>query len=289
MRSTFHTAMLLIAFVTAPGIASAGWMSEWTNVAMKPNGDRADPQRSTMAISDGKVRLEQPDAVTLINYKTETFTLMNPAHQSFWSGTAEDYARHVSKSRGEALRKRLVEAGQKSAPEVSDDVPKVDPAKLPPLSIVSTGISEKIAGYDTTKYEVKVDGDVFQELWVAPLDISSDLDINRFINLQRKMSAGMAGRSANEYNALYYSDEYRKLLAKGFVLKMIIHHLGGGFERTATSMKQADVAASEFQVPDSYRKVQLADVLPAPPPAEQPPPQQRPHLPPAQKPAPNGN
>lgn len=266
MRSTFRKAMLLAAFLSMPVSAWAGWVAEWTNVATKPNGDKADPQPSSMTIAGNQVRLEQPDAITMIDYNTGTFTLMNPQRHSFWSGTVDEYVRQVAHSRADALRSKLVEAGRKQdIGQVSDAPAKVDPAKLPPVSIANTGISEKIAGYDTVKYDVKVDGDLFQELWVAPVDVSADLDFNRFLAQQRKISAGMAGRAATQYNAVYASDDYRKLLEKTFVLRIRAHHLGGGFERTATSMKQTEVAPTQFQVPDVYRKVNLSDVLPKPP------------------------
>jgi hypothetical protein len=83
----------------------------------------------------------------------------------------------------------------------------------------------------------------------------------------------MIGRVAGPYNALYTSEEYQKLLEKAFVLRTKTHHLGGGFERVATSMQRTEVPASEFQVPESYRRVRLNDVMPDPPPPAQPQPQ----------------
>ena len=50
-------------------------------------------------------------------------------------------------------------------------------------------------------------------------------------------------------------------MEKGFVLRSITHHIAGGFERKATEVKQTEIPASEFEVPDSYRKVRLSDVF----------------------------
>jgi len=273
MRRTFRKAMLLAVFLSVPVSAWAGWVAEWTNVATKPNGDKADPQPSSMTIAGNQVRLEQADAITMIDYNTGTYTLLNPQRHSFWRGTVDEYVRQVARSRADAMRQKLIDVGrQQEVGQVSDVPAKVDPAKLPPVSIANTGVTEKIAGYDTAKYDVKVDGELFQELWVAPVDVSADLDFNRFLAQQRKISAGMVGRAATQYNAVYASDEYRKLLEKTFVLKMKAHHLGGGFERTATSIKQTEVAPTQFQVPEAYRKVNLSDVMPKPP-APEPQPQ----------------
>src|SRR5205814_9050450 len=111
----------------------------------------------------------------------------------------------------------------------------------------------------------RADGELFQEVWVAPaLNVSSDLNPSRYVAVQRTLGTAVAGKVGNEYSALYANDEYRKLLEKGFILKMVNHHGAGTFERIATSIRQADIPASVFDVPPSYRKVRLADVLPAP-------------------------
>jgi hypothetical protein len=142
----------------------------------------------------------------------------------------------------------------------------VDPAKLPPVSVTSTGVKEKIAGYETEKYDVRVDGELFQELWVAPaLNLSADLNVNQRIAVQRKMSANMLGKSATSFNAVYHNEEYRNLLAKGFALKEVTHHIAGGSERVATAVQQGEVPATDFEAPGDYRKVRLADVLDATP------------------------
>lgn len=267
MTRTFRQAMLLAILTVAPFRAEAGWVLEWSNVASKPEGGHMAPQPSSMAIAGGRMRLAQPEVITLIDYNTSAFSVLNPKTQVFWTGTIEDYARHVAGSRAKATRQLMTNAGKKgdSAPlEVA--LPKVDPATLPPISITKDRATEKIAGYDTVKYVVQVDGDRFQELWVAPaLDMSADLNADRYLAYQRTMGAGMAGKAAGQYNALYLSDQYRSMIEKAFILKMITHHMAGTFERSATSVRQADVADSEFTVPDEYRKVKLADVLPAPP------------------------
>lgn len=272
MRRAFRNAIMLTVLCAVPTVAHGGWVTEWTNTAMKQNGDRLDPQPASMAISGGRVRLEQPEVVTLIDYNAGRFTLMNPAQRSFWSGTIDEYVREVSQSRVAGLREKLgaMEPRNKNTMKLKQPAkeykpPTIDPAKLPPLSITKTDATAKIAGYDTVKYEVRADGTLFEEIWVAPaLDVSSDLDVDRYLAMQRKMSAGMLGKMAGAYNALYVNDEYRTLLAKAFALKIITHHLAGGFERVATSVRQADVPASQFAVPDAYRKVKLSEVISTP-------------------------
>jgi len=272
MRRTLRSAALLTVLSALPTAAHAGWVSTWTNTAVKQNGDRLDPQNASMEISGGRVRLEQPNVITVIDYNNGQFTMINPTKQAFWSGTVDEYVRQMTQARTEKLQETIIHVNPTSKLKdrskknpVQYKPPTVDVAKLPPLSITKTAVTEKIAGYDTVKYEVRADGVLFQEIWVAPaLDVSNDLNVDRYLALQRKMGTAMQGKSSGQYNALFFNDEYRKLIEKSFVLKVVSHHMGGGFERVATSMQQKDVPAGQFEVPDAYRKVNLVDVMEEP-------------------------
>jgi hypothetical protein len=271
MTRAFHTAILLGLLLAIPATVRAGWVSDWTNTAVKPNGDPLDKQSVTMAIANGRVRMQQPNVVTLIDYNTDRFTMINPTKHTYWTGTIDDYVKHVGQNRQETMRKQLGTQGLHSrklqnATSGEYKPPKIDVAKLPPVSVTKTDVTERIAGYDAVKYEARANGELFQEFWVAPsLNVSSDLDPTRYFAGQEKLSAGMAGKSGPLFNALYRDPEYRKLLDSGFILKVVNHHIGGQFERVATSMRQADVPATEFEVPADYRRVSISDVLSTPP------------------------
>jgi hypothetical protein len=268
MRHIFRAAALLIAFAATPATGYAGWQTTWKNTAVNQAGDKTNTQNASMAIAGGRVRLEQPEIITLIDYNTEQFTLINPTKRLFWSGTVDEYMREMGRNRAQKMSEQFGEAGQKQPGKKPDfstyQPPKVDPAKLPPLSISKTGQTETIAGYETEKYQIIADGTLFQEIWVAPLDVSGDLDPARYLAVQRKMSSAMLGKAADQYNALYLNEEYQKLLAKAFILKIVTHHMAGGFERSAVTVEESDVPASTFSVPETYRKVRLSDVIETP-------------------------
>jgi hypothetical protein len=261
-------AILLAAMTAAPVAAHAGWTSTWTNTAIKQKGQRAEPQNTSMALSGGRVRLEQPEVITVIDYNSGRIIMMNPTKQHYWSGTVDEYVRDLTTARDEKVKMTYGQhnpvARSKQAKADTYKPPKVDPAKLPAVSVTKTGLTGKVAGYDTEKYDIYADGELFQEIWVAPVDVSSDLNIDTYLALQRKMGAAKLGKSSGAYNALYLNEDYRKLLANATVLKVVTHHLGGGFERVATSMQQDEVPDSQFSVPAEYRRVRLFDVLNAP-------------------------
>ena len=255
-------AIALSAFLAAlPLPARAGWVAQWVNTAFKTNGDRLDPQNATMRIAKGKVRLEQPNAISLIDYDHQTFTILNPQRQYFWTGSLDEYVKEMTKNRDAAFKRQL--GGDKKAKAATGSGKlKVEPGALPKIAIEKTAETKTIAGHETTKYVVKADDEPFQEIWVAPnLGVSRDLDLTKYFEFEGKMSGSMIGKSGKIFFALYRDEEYRKLLANGFPLQTVTHHIAGGYEQLATEFKEGDVPASEFEVPDSYRRVRLADVF----------------------------
>jgi hypothetical protein len=268
MLSTLRSFVLVAALALSPTLAHAGWVIEWSTAATGPKGQTMPPQKATQSIANNQIRMDQPEVVTIVDYDKDRFIMMNPIREYFWSGSSTDYVREMTRSRDAAMRERIgnmVGKQQKQPAEAAPTERTIDPAKLPPVSITATGVKESIAGHEAEKYEVKVDGQLFEEMWVAPLDLSADLNYDRYLAQQLKNSAAMMGKSADAYNALYRDPEYRRITEKGTILKNITHHLAGTFERTATSVQQREVPPSTFTVPDSYRKVRLSDLMEKPP------------------------
>lgn len=258
MSHTSKVALLIGALCIMPAAVQAGWVAEWEHTPIKSNGERGTTEPATMHIEKGKVRLVQPSTTSLIDYNKSRFAILNPEHQYFWSGTVDQYVAEMRKTRARAAKKRR---GKDVADEAESHV---DPKSLPPVTVTKTNETETIAGHPTRKYEVRVNNELFEELWIAEdLNLSGDLDPKKFLAYQKKMGAAMLGSSAKSYNALYRNAEYEKLLEEGFVLRSITHHIAGGFERKAVAVKQEEIPASEFEVPDSYRRVRLSDVFSA--------------------------
>lgn len=273
MPSTLRSLAVLAALALSPTLAQAGWVIEWSTAAAGPKGQAMPAQKATQSIAKNHVRMDQPEVITIIDYDKDRFVMMNPVKEYFWSGSSSDYVREVTVARDTAMRERIGnltgKKKDKDAPASAPTPGTVDTSKLPPVSITATGVTERIAGYDAQKYEVKVDGDLFEELWIAPVDLSSDLNYDRYLAQQIKNSAVMQGKSADSYNAIYRDPEYRRVTEKALVVKSVTHHIAGTFERTATSVQQRDIPPSTFTVPDSYRKVRLNDLM-APPPTPAP-------------------
>lgn len=236
--------------------AEAGWLMEWAHTTNGTSGKTASSEVATTYIAGNRMRTEQPTIVSITDYKKQRIALLDPARQQFWSGTLDEYVMTVTRDRGTILQDQM---GTQSPPKKGQS----DPEKLPVITIEKLDDTQMIAGRLTRKHEIRANGEAFQDLWMAEdLQVSTDLDPKLFLSYQRKMSETMLGKSAGDYDALYQSDQYRKLLENGFALKTLTRHIAGSFERTATSVRAAEIPPDTFEVPAEYRRVRLEDVFP---------------------------
>jgi hypothetical protein len=257
MDHALRAMLLLLALLGGtPQAANAGWILQWTHVALNTRGGEISSEASTMYVAGGRVRTEQPKIVSITDYRTERLTFLDPARELFWSGTVDEYVSEMKRLRNAALNAQMGE-------EAGPGEPMTDLTQLPKIEIRSSGETKEIASHQVSKHEIFAGGEPFQEVWVADgLNLSADLDPQRFLSLQLKMSGSMLGKSALAYNALYRDEQYKKLLRKGFALQLKTVHIAGSYERTATSVRDSTVPDEMFGVPEEYRRVRLEDVFP---------------------------
>src|SRR5262249_50651708 len=157
---------------------------------------------------------------------------------AYWSGSLDQYMSELSRKRNAEMAKR---AGRPPAPEAGKP-PKIDESNLPPITVRKTDQAKTVAGHNVIKYEILSAGEPFQEMWVAEdINVASDLDPDKFLAYQRKMSAGMQGNTSTRYQALYLNDDYKKIVSKGFALDVKTKNPTGGFDRTVTSIRKEDI------------------------------------------------
>ena len=254
---------LVMGLVLGWGTAAyGGWIIEQSNVATRPKGDPGPAEPATLRVSQGRVRLTQPNIVTIQDCVKGRFIMYVPERNAYWSGSLDDY---TSELRAQAAQSGATASGNPMPTKAPEKVPTVNAAGLPNLIVRKTTEQAKVAGYDTTKYVIESDGSLFQELWVTTaVNISDDLDPKKYVACQAKISAGMLGASTGSFNALYRSPDYLNLLTSGVILKRVTHHAAGTYSEEVRSINKADIADDEFATPSGATKVSLNDLF-APP------------------------
>lgn len=121
------------------------------------------------------------------------------------------------------------------------------------VEVRKTSETATIAGYPTSKYQLVIDGELEHEIWLAEdLDMSSDMDVEQFLN----MSAAKGGEASYES-----SQEYQDLMRKGYPLRQVSFQEGGKIIMEATKVEKQDIPDSQFEIPDGFQEMNMQQMM----------------------------
>ena len=262
---------LLSAFFVFTMTAYAGWVME-------------DTDGATTHLGKGMIKAEYHDEglnfVHMINANKGLITMVDKNRKIFGSGTPDEYC-NATKSFANEMQEQMMAGLPPEQRKMMQEqmkqlqqMPKSEPMENMPKPVVSikkAGNSDVIAGHKTDKYTVNVDGDKYQDIWIAS-DISMDdemkkLGIDKFNLITKRMekcmesSEGDMGMLADPLD----SPEYKKLSEKGFVMREV-YYTGAsgprGDEKTeVTRLERKSISASEFKIPTDYKKVPIKELF----------------------------
>lgn len=134
------------------------------------------------------------------------------------------------------------------------------PGSTKPLAVVvkDLGAGERLQGYETRHFQVLLDGEVLEELWLAPkIQIASEIDLVAFGAAMEKMLGGGAGLSQGYEEG----ETYRNLLAGGYPLRQVLYFVGEKSTLEVTSVTVKEFPPSDFAVPKGFKKIGYAALL----------------------------
>jgi hypothetical protein len=264
--------LLLVSFFLFTVTANAGWVME-------------DSEGSTTYIGKDKIKSEYTNEGISISHIIDVnkglITMVDKNRKIYGSGTPDEYC-NATRSFGKEMQeqamaglspeqRKMMEEQMKQLQQMSKSAPMENMPK-PVVSIKRTGSNDVIAGHKTDKYTVNVDGDKYQDIWIAS-DISMDdemkkLRLDKFQLMQKRMDKCMDA-SKEEMGMMadpLDSPEYKKLTEKGFVMKEVYYT--GGFSGPAgdettevVRLEKKSISSSEFKIPAGYKKVPVKDLF----------------------------
>lgn len=227
----------LLLVMCAP--AAAGWEILYQGSGFGPTASY---------IQDNHMRQDMGNLVSIINVKPGTLTYINKARKTYWEGTPEEMVQSAEsgvKSQMDQMLKGMPEGLRKKMQAAMKQ--KQEQPAGPKFEVKKTGRTEKIAGYTCTEYEVTSKGQKVMEMWLAPIDVASEIDIDRMTQTMSKMSA-RSGRSPMS------AEDVVKLFKKGYPLKQVIHMGPQTSVTVAKSVRKLPLPGSTFAVPSGYKK-----------------------------------
>ncbi len=228
-----------LAALLAAAPASAGWRLQ-----------EVDPEfpgeAATYWFQDGKARLEGAleGLAVIVDVKGGSGWIVEESSKRYAGGKVEKLAEQL----------RSLEDEGYAEDEPFDD----DEAGVGPVVVKSLGPGEKILGYETERYQVFVDDELLEELWVAPkVAIEREIDPEAFARAVELMLGGGTGMDQG------YEDDpaYVKLRTAGYPLRQVLHFVGEKSTLEVTAAEQKEFPASLFAVPAGLSETGYVDLL----------------------------
>ena len=253
MKSKLGLIGFVAVLITALALpAYAGWVE-------------VDIHGNTTYISDGRIKNvpEEAGAMwTIFDANKGTITMVNPAKRSYTVIATAKYCDEMSSIIGGLMEEHMKGMTPEQRAMMEQMTGRNRATKAPKVSVARKGSGGKIAGYDTVKYSVTVDGKPYKDVGVAT-DASIMKDMRKFMQKAIKMGAemddcmqGPLGMGSNPEN----SKEYLSLMEKGWTMREARKD-GIGVETEVKSLVKKSIPASEFRVPSGYSKVDMRQAM----------------------------
>jgi hypothetical protein len=204
---------------------------------------------TTSWFQGGKARVDGAleGLTVIVDLKSGEGWLIDSAFKRYAGGKIAELAEELRKAEGTQAEA----AG-------SDDQEAAGRKKPHAIQVKDLGAGERLQGYDTRRHQVLVDGELLEELWLAPkLEVAREIDLTAFMTALQKMLGGGAGLN----QGYEQSEEYRRLRAAGYPLRQVLYFVGEKSTLEVTSVAVQAFPASDFAIPKGFAKVGYVQLL----------------------------
>jgi hypothetical protein len=243
MKLSLRVAGAVVALVlVATGAAQAGW------VVVEADGTES-------FISKGRMRGSWDTGISILDANTSTITMFDDMRRIYATGTVDELCTEI---------KNFMESMMSDMPPEQREMVQrmMGHDKAPEVKIVDKGAGEKISGFDTKRYDVLADGELYEQLWIAD-DGDLVAECKPVMVMLARFSQCMA--SANPMGGASDPEatpEYAGILEMGVIVRSVsAGELEEGIAPEEMSIQKRDVPESTFKGPDGYRAVSFAEAM----------------------------
>ena len=202
---------------------------------------------------------EEGISISIYNLSEDIMILIDDNQEIYAKGSSIDLCNAMNTFRDE-MNKNMPASQQKMMQEMI----KAEKAK-PVLEItVSKSNGEKIAGYQTTKYSIFLNGGLYEEMW-----ITNDSALSGIMNAYKKIiKYGLKIAECYLLDKAFlksspeFAKEYQEVEMAGITLKSISYDEYDSNKQTEViSLTKEDIPASEFEAPEGYKLVSFKEYV----------------------------
>ncbi|MCK5470195.1 MAG: DUF4412 domain-containing protein [Cyclobacteriaceae bacterium] len=251
MKSIFNYIFTIVLFFTI-GIKSQaqGWVMSESDNRVTIIGDEW-----IKSISNG----EEGELTFMFNGGRDIIILIDDVSETYAKGLGNDYCN--------AMKSMMEEMKSQMPPEqlkMMKDMINQQKAKPAPKVTVTKGRGEVIAGYQTEKYSINVDGELFEEKWITnDPALKSILEVYKSIQelTSKTVTCAVMDESFLKTSP-EFSSEYKNVERTGIELKSISYEYGSPETQTEViSLEKEDISSYEFEIPDDYGKTSFKELI----------------------------
>jgi hypothetical protein len=255
---------LVIAVVMGLALVSsalAGWVTQSTTTYSVEEGmppETSDEQ--TMYLQNNKLKtVNVGDQTIIFDVDKGEMMVLIPERKVYFSGKPEDIM-NAAKTMVDKMKQAMMAQmtpEQRKAYEQYMEQPQAEAAPKKKREVKKTNEQTTIAGYPATKYEVWVNGELDEELWITTkVKLSDEIDVDAVSNMMKAMG------TAGEEPSFQMTEEYMELMRQGAPLRTVHYENGQRrYVEETTSIQKKDIPASEFMPPGDYRKLTMEEAM----------------------------
>jgi len=218
---------------------------------------------NVMLIEDNTLKYTAGGGSYIYNSNKGDFTFIVDDNQSYWTGNIAEFRPALDTAMTKILDDiltKIPESQHEIYEQFLNDLTLmysspireiVDSVKI---DIINTGLIVEIAGFEANKYEIIVDDQIVEMVWVTmDLDVSSDFDPQKIIMVMNQVESNIGN------NIIYkYTNEYLDFFNSGYTLKS---EITGGEIATVIKAQQKEIKVEEFSIPENYTRVTANQLL----------------------------
>ncbi len=260
MRKIGILRLVLVLFVFAPKLCSAGWL------IIEQQEDRfGNSESQSIFIQDQRIRIETPESVFIIDLQQDLLTLVFPQKMFYWTGhpdtlrmalfdklaiQVEVMLQHIAENERDSARRTFdrqllaLKSGEQGFMKA------IEP------TIIQENLTDTILGRLVTPYEILSDSVLLEKVW-----LSNDLDPYRQIDKEKLRRFTQLFSPPSRVSAFRQSEGFKKLTKNRIVMRSVMPFAYGESKTEVVALRETNIPAEFFAPPADYRPASVEEVL----------------------------
>jgi len=249
-----------LSLCIAPPITVAGWQFLATTTSDQTRASAQRPAQLVTALSQNRIKYTTNVWTLIAHLDAQRIILVNHPRKRYWVGSVDEYFSTLIHQLQESQQKaeKMLQTMPLEQSQRLRAFSRVDPFDplIPTLEITTVQVPKQstIVGKPTQQYEVRRNGEPYEETWIA-----ATVDVTKEIDEQKREEFVSKLQQARTTPPGAVLAELTDLVTKGYPLKTV--NLVSRVTKEVVEVQQRDFTDEEFAAPSGYAESPLAEAM----------------------------